>query len=648
MAKNESKLRKALSKLFSSSVVVRNIGGKKLKVADTANLQQARGLGRRPDGYSRGRYTGGFGSGFGGGMAAGSSGAYGTQFGFTANRWILFNDYERMDQDPIISAALDLYADESVVTDEHSDLLRIKCDDSDVKDILHNLFYDILNINVNLRWWTRNTVKYGDHFLKLDVVPEYGVINAAPISAYEMSRIEGEDPENPYKIKFALGDEGSFSGAGLHSAGRQKDDSQFEYWEIAHFRFVTDGNYLPYGKSVIEGARREWKRLTLMEDAMMIHRIMRAPEKRVFYIDVGNLEPEGVEPHINKIINKFKKAPVIDQQTGEYNLQFNLENMLDDYFLPVRGRDSGTNIETLPELRQTFIEDIEYLRTKMMTALKVPNAFLGFERDLQGKATLSQESMVFSHMIRNIQKVMVNEMKKIGIIHLFAQGIKDKRLFDWDIELSNPSTILEKEYLDIVSSKLNIVRTLNDNNMFSTEWVYKNLFHMSDDEIKEQRRLRVMDWKRKFRAEQIEREGNDPIKTGQSFGTPSDLALSGSQFTKPLEQSLTDLMRDAEEFSDMEQAEREKRKAAIYGISADDKDDGRPKQSDLSQNFQGGSPLALDSINPSLKSKLIKETFDLGDDHHNEEDLDHTFLNDESLDQFERKVNEVLKNTEHL
>ena len=246
----------------------------------------------------------------------------------------LFRDYELMDQDPIISSALDIYSDESTVDNIEGEILKIRTENAQVEKILHNLFYDVINIEFNLWSWIRNMTKYGDFYLQLDIVDKYGVVNVKPISAYEITRLEDHDPKNPQLIQFEI-------------ASEKKEIK--ENYEIAHFRLLSDSNYLPYGKSQIEGARKIYKQLTLMEDAMLIHRIMRAPEKRVFKIDIGNIPPAEVENFMQKIINKMKKAPVMDQD-GDYNLRYNIQNLTEDFFLPVRGGDSGTQIEGLPGL----------------------------------------------------------------------------------------------------------------------------------------------------------------------------------------------------------------------------------------------------------------------------------------------------------
>jgi hypothetical protein len=341
--------------------------------------------------------------------------------------------------------------------------------------------------------------KYGDFYLQLDIVDKYGVVNVKPISAYDITRLEDHDPENPQLIQFEI-------------ASEQKEIK--ENYEIAHFRLLSDTNFLPYGRSILENGRKIFKQLTLMEDAMLIHRIMRAPEKRVFKVDVGNIPPREVEQFMQRIINKMKKTPVIDQNTGEYNLKYNVESVTEDYFLPVRGGDSGTEIDTLPGLSNNDqIDDIEYLRNKLMASLRIPKAFLGYEEGLSGgKATLAAEDVRFARTIERLQKIVVSELTKIGIVHLYTQGFDDSDLIDFTLELQNPSMIHEQEKLELMSQQLDIAEKAIDTKLFSRKYIYDNVFDLSDEEKVEIFESIVEDTKQKFRLEQIEQEGSDPAK----------------------------------------------------------------------------------------------------------------------------------------
>ena len=392
-----------------------------------------------------------------------------------------------------------LFTHNCLVPSEFGNVLTIRSKNENIKKILNNLFYDILNVEFNMWSWTRNMCKYGDFFLRLEISPEYGIHLVHPISPYELTRIEGSDPKNLNYVKY----QHDGMGGGM----------EYENFEIAHFRLLSDSNFLPYGKSMIEPARRVWKQLSLMEDAMLIHRIMKAPEKRIFSIDVGNIAPSEVDAAMQKIITQVKKVPYIDEKTGDYNLRFNLNNMVEDFYLPVRGGDSGTKIDTLPGMEFTGIDDLEYVRNKMMAALKIPKAFLGYDESISGKATLAAEDVRFARTIGRIQRILVSELTKIAIVHLYVQGYQDASLVDFELELSNPSTIFEQEKLEIWQNKVNLAADMMESNMFSKKWLYNTIFNISGDDVEELQQDVIKDKKEGWRIQQITDEGSDPSLT---------------------------------------------------------------------------------------------------------------------------------------
>jgi hypothetical protein len=510
MAENTT-LFSRLRKLFSTDVVIRNVGGNQLKVIDTAHIQSDGNLttNRRVDRFSRLFST-----------IPGYSYSAGQLQLYT--RLELFRDYEAMDTDSIISSALDVYADECTAKNEFGDILTIKTGNAKVQKVLHNLFYDIMNIEFNLWPWIRNTIKYGDFFLHLNIAEKYGVINVDPISPYEMIREENFDPENPHRVRFKR--DYSALTTRSHVASNVSNAEEFDNYEIAHFRLLTDTNFLPYGRSIIEPSRKVWKQIVLMEDAMLIHRIMRAPDKRMFKIDIGNIPPNEVDAFMESMVNKMKKVPYIDPETGDYNLKYNMQNVLEDFYLPVRGSESGTTIENISGLNFDSIQDIEYLKNRLLGSLKIPKAYLGYEEDTTGKATLASQDFRFARTIERIQKIIASELYKVAIVHLYAQGFVQEDLVDFELSLTAPSSVYEKEKIELWSTKVTLAGDMIEKKLFSRPWIYENLFNMhEDDYLREQNRL-IEDTKAQFRLEQIKTEGNDPVKTGQSFGTPHDIA----------------------------------------------------------------------------------------------------------------------------
>ena len=483
-----------LRTLFSTNAVVRRVGSNKLKVIDVSKAQANSGLATNKliDRYSKLH-------------ASATNMTYNQYQNFQTQRINLFTDYESMDEDSIISSALDIYSDESTMKNEFGNVLTINCPDRDIEKVLHNLYYDVMNIEFNLWPWIRNMCKYGDFYLKLDITEKFGVTNVQPISTYEMVREEGTDLENPEYVKFV---HDVSMGGNQSSATKNKTD--YENYEVAHFRLLSDTNFLPYGKSMLEGARKNWKQLSLMEDAMMIHRIMRAPEKRVFKIDIGNIPPNEVDNYMRQVIDKMKKVPYVDQNTGEYNLKFNMQNMLEDFYLPVRGGQTGTEIDSLSGMEFGGIEDVEYLRNRMFAALKIPKAFLGYDETTEGKATLAAEDVRFARTIERIQRIAISELTKIGIVHLYSQGYTDEKLVEFNLELTNSSTIYQQEKVNLWKEKVDLARDMKDGKMISENWIYENIFNMSDEDRDKERENVIEDVKQSFRKTKIEDEGEDP------------------------------------------------------------------------------------------------------------------------------------------
>ena len=495
-----------LRRLFSSNIIVRNVGGNRLKIADTDRIQSSGNLATN---YLAARYSGMH--------MPNNVGGYRQNPVYNAGRLELFSDYEAMDLDPILASALDIYSDESTMKNENGDILDIRSDNEQVREVLHNLFYDVINIEFNLWPWIRSMNKYGDFFLKLDIAEKYGVVGVEPMSPYAVSREEGVNPDLPHEVTFNVDD-------GNKTTSYNKNQNTLKNYEVAHFRMLTDSNFLPYGKSMIEAARKIWKQLTLMEDAMLIHRIMRAPEKRIFKIDIGNIPPAEVDNYMQQLINKMKKTPYIDQNSGEYNLKFNMMNMMEDFYLPVRGGDSGTQIESLSGMEYNAIDDVEYLRNKMMAALRIPKAFLGYEEGIEGKATLAQEDVRFARTIERIQRIVLSELTKIAIVHLYTQGFDKEDLVGFELNLTNPSIVYEQEKVALWSEKISLAESMKGTKLISEDWIYKNIFNMTKDQVNDERARVIDDIKQNFRKEQIETEGNDPAVTKESFGTPHDLA----------------------------------------------------------------------------------------------------------------------------
>jgi hypothetical protein len=423
----------------------------------------------------------------------------------------LFRDYDSMDMDPIIGAALDIYADESTARNEYGKVLEIKTNNEQIKELLDNLFYDVINVEFNLWPWVRNLVKYGDFFLHLEIADRLGIVGVHPLSAYEITRVEGFDPNNWQAVKFV---HTPLATKSMFVAGQKQE---YENYEMAHFRLLSDTNFLPYGKSFLESARRLWKQLSLMEDAMIIHRIVRAPQKRIFKIDVGGIPPNEVDQYVQRIINKSKKTPYVNTTTGEYNLKYNIQNLMEDFYLPVRGSDSGTEISNLDGLEYSPIEDIDYLKNKMFAALKIPKQHLGYIEDGNSKATLAGQDMRFAKTIERLQRIVVNELEKIAIAHLYAQGIEDTELTNFELNLTLPSVIYEQEKVNLWTAKIELIQKMDQLKIISKDWMYKNILNFTFEEAELQREALKDDAKLTFVLNNLEQTGTEKPQEQQGM-----------------------------------------------------------------------------------------------------------------------------------
>jgi hypothetical protein len=386
---------------------------------------------------------------------------------------------------PEISAALDIYSEESTTTNEDGFILQIYSESKRIKSVLADLFNNNLDINTNLPMWTRNTCKYGDNFVYLKLDPEKGIIGCQQLPTIE---IERHEVGVSAKITVDITQEKDENKKALHFTWKNRN-MEFQSWEIAHFRLLGDDRKLPYGTSMLEKARRIWKQLLLCEDAMLIYRTSRAPERKLFKVFVGNMNDDDVEAYVNRVANKFKREQIVDAKTGNVDMRFNQMAVDQDYFIPVRDPSAPDPISTLPGATNlSEIADIEYIQKKLLTALRVPKAFLGFEEVVGDGKNLSLQDIRFARTINRIQKSMIAELNKIAIVHLFLLGFEDE-LQNFTLGLSNPSTQADLLKIDVWKEKVLLYKDLvsdpgNGIQPTSSTWAKKHIFGWSDEEIR--------------------------------------------------------------------------------------------------------------------------------------------------------------------
>ncbi len=411
------------------------------------------------------------------GFNAALNGQYGIQ-----ERQARLQDYNEMDAYALVNAALDIYADESVAQDANGKTLHIHSDNPAIKENLEELFYNTLNAEFNMRPWTRNLCKYGDFYLYIDVSPEYGVINVIPIPVNELAREEGYDLADPLAVRFrwvALG------------------NKVLENWEVAHFRLLGNDMFLPYGSSMVDGARRSWRQLVMIEDAMLVYRITRAVDRRVFYVDVGGVAPDEIGNYMEAAKSNIKSQGVVDRATGKVDQRYAPLSIEEDYWIATRGGETGTKIDTLPAGQNAaHVEDVEYIKKQLIAALKVPAAYLGYNDAIPGSSGLAQVDIRFSRTVNMIQRTIVSELNKVAMIHLYAAGFRGEDLMDFEISLSNPSTIAQQQKLELLRSRFEIAGTMpmvGESPLMSERWLFRNVVGLNDQEILQVRRERLDD-----------------------------------------------------------------------------------------------------------------------------------------------------------
>jgi len=403
---------------------------------------------------------------------------------YEPNRLAAYYDYESMEFTPEVSAALDIYAEESTTMSEKGHILNVYSESNRVKSVLIDLFENQLDVNTNLQMWARNLCKYGDNFVYLKIDPEKGVIGCHQLPNIEIDRLEG-----------AQGVPGNKTTSDIKTHTKElrftwkNRDMEFQAWEIAHFRLLGDDRKLPYGTSMLDKIRRIWKQLLLAEDAMLIYRTSRAPERRVFKIFVGNMDDKDIEPYVQRVANKFKRDQIVDQKNGQVDMRYNQMAVDQDYFIPVRDPAAPSPIETLAGAQNLGeIADIEYIQKKLLAALRIPKAFLGFEEVVGDGKNLALMDIRFARTINRIQKSLIQELNKIALIHLHMLGLDDE-LNNFTLGLTNPSAQSDLLRIEQWKEKVTLYKDATSDQSqvgilpVSHTWAKKNILGFSDNEV---------------------------------------------------------------------------------------------------------------------------------------------------------------------
>lgn len=403
---------------------------------------------------------------------------------------LMYRDSDLMESMPEIGAALDIYSEEACCLNSKGRMLNVYSKSSRIKAILEDLFVNRLNINVTLPMVCRGMCKYGNEFMLLNIDQKNGIMGWKRLNVFEIERIENgyststmsmAMPTDTSKLK---PDEVKFVWLG------HNESKPYWSWEIAHFRMLNDSFFLPYGTSILHKARRSWRMWSMMEDAMLIYRLDRSIERRVFKIYVGGIDDADVKPYIDEIANNFKRTPIIDPQTGQIDLRKNFMDVSTDYFIPVRTENAPNPIETLQAAQNTTaMDDIKYMQNKVFAALRVPKAFLNFQESQGRGQNLSLLDIRFCRMVNKIQQYLLLELNKIAMLHLFIMGFEDD-IANFTLSMNNPSAQIEALELEDLTKRVQAASTAladpgNGMPMMSWHRVMKDIMKFTEDDIKD-------------------------------------------------------------------------------------------------------------------------------------------------------------------
>ena len=402
---------------------------------------------------------------------------------------LMYREADLMDLFPEIGTALDIITEECNYINDSGCVVNITSNSERVKAILQDLFVNRLSVDTMLPMICRCMCKYGNDFLLLNIDDKNGVTGWKELPVYEIERYEN-GMENPYASAYT-----QLSNVNPYMQNSTKfvwvgtnEYIPYQDWQIAHFRLLYNSIFLPYGCSFLQKARRHFRLLSMMEDSMLVYRLERSVERRVFKINVGAIDEQDVPAYVQQIANEFKRTPIIDPLTGQIDLRKNILANTEDFFIPVRSDDAPNPIETLPAAQNlNAIDDIKFIQNKVFTALRVPKSFLNFEEAQGDGKNLSLLDVRFSKTVNRIQQALIMELNKVAIVHLILLGLTDE-LTNFTITMNNPSSQAEMLEIENLAKKITTAKDAitdggNGIPLMSVTRAWKTILKWSDKEI---------------------------------------------------------------------------------------------------------------------------------------------------------------------
>lgn len=415
-------------------------------------------------------------------------------------RYSAFVDYDGMDYYPIIGSALNMYADEVTTIGEDGNLINVYAKSPRVKAIIEDLLYNVLDINTNLFPWTRTTIKYGDSFLFINSSIKKGITGVRPLMPLYIKREEEIIPMKGDSLKFI----------------NTQNLDEYNPYQIAHFRLMGDDKFLPYGCSILSKVRRTWMQLVRAEDSMMVYRLNRGTERRVFKVYVGNMDTADVDAYIKMMMSKFKKTPQVNRNNGFVEFKYDTMPVDEDFFIPIREQNDPSGIETLAAgANLDTIGDIEYLRNNLFTGLEIPKSILAYEEPVGDGKSFALVLQQFSRKVNRIQQTMLMELNKLVIIHLYMLGLYDD-LYDFKLTMNNPSIQNKMALLEVFDKQYDVYEkfTKADENGWAAMSITnakKKFFNMSEKEIAQDLNQQAFE---RVIKEELVKKGTEYKKTG--------------------------------------------------------------------------------------------------------------------------------------
>ena len=453
-----------------------------------------------------------------GALTVASGGAYGTYVdteGAIKSESELINRYRDMALQAEVENAIDDIVNEAIVTTKEKPVVRVNVDNLNVSDSIKDKIraefksvsrlLDLQNLGHDLfrRWYTDGRIYY--HVIIDEKKPKNGIYELRLLDPRKIKKVreKRKDRQPNGTVKTTVNEFYVYNNKGIYQTQGQTIGTSFTNaasgLKIAPDSIVyTHSGLMNSTRSLVlsylHKAIKPLNQLRMIEDSLVIYRISRAPERRIFYVDVGNLPKLKAEQYMRDLMTRYKNKLVYDANTGEVRDDRKHMSMLEDYWMPRREGGRGTEISTLPGGQNLGdIEDVLYFQKKLFKSLGVPISRLESEANYTiGRATeISRDEVKFTRFVNKLQSRFSLMFDEIMERQLSLKGIMSRE--DWKTvkneifyEFENDSHFAEVKQNELLQDRLNILRDLQDyaGKYYSHEYIRKHVLHMTDEEIK--------------------------------------------------------------------------------------------------------------------------------------------------------------------